>query len=360
MKTLFTILALIFAVQNSSAQFTDFVTQQIGNADQIIIHNNKLYFTTEIYNPNTWEYNSYIKTIDLSASPFTAQVLYGPFPTNKSFLDLAVLGNTLYTVYYNEDTNKSTFASFNLSQTTPTLTDHLQIFGYVKCIAIYNGYLYYTQLNTSGGITNLERRNLSFTGTNEIINYLGTGVTNDIFFKNNILYLTSQGIKTLDVSQPTSPFISLKTGPFYGGILVGGSTVFYSESSNFNKFPISDPNLVTTLSSTTWVNGMVNQGQLIYATTNNKIVTITDATLAVQTNEMVTKTTLLYPNPTKSTLNFSQELSEIKIVDMSGKLVSQKKEKTKNISVENLPKGNYILQGKTIDGKIINKKLIKN
>lgn len=68
----------------------------------------------------------------------------------------------------------------------------------------------------------------------------------------------------------------------------------------------------------------------------------------------------IFPNPTKSTLNFSQELSEIKITDMSGKLVSQKKDKTKNISVENLQKGNYIIIAKDNNGKTISEKFIKD
>ena len=66
-----------------------------------------------------------------------------------------------------------------------------------------------------------------------------------------------------------------------------------------------------------------------------------------------------YPNPTKSILNFSQELSEIKILDMNGKLISQKNEKSKNISLENLPKGIYIINGKNNDGEIISEKFIK-
>lgn len=68
---------------------------------------------------------------------------------------------------------------------------------------------------------------------------------------------------------------------------------------------------------------------------------------------------ILSPNPTKSTLNFSEELSEIKIVDMSGKQVLATQNKTKTISVENLPKGNYLLTAKDKNGKTISEKFIK-
>ena len=68
----------------------------------------------------------------------------------------------------------------------------------------------------------------------------------------------------------------------------------------------------------------------------------------------------LYPNPVQSNLYFSEELSEIKLKDMSGKIVSQHQLKTKNISVENLPKGNYIITGRNSTGETVSEKIIKN
>lgn len=67
----------------------------------------------------------------------------------------------------------------------------------------------------------------------------------------------------------------------------------------------------------------------------------------------------LYPNPTKSQLNFSEELSEIIIVDMSGKQVATQKEKSKSINVEKLPKGNYLISAKDKNGKTVSEKFIK-
>ncbi len=79
----------------------------------------------------------------------------------------------------------------------------------------------------------------------------------------------------------------------------------------------------------------------------------------LSTKESTKQTLKLYPNPTKSTLNFSEELTEIKIVDMSGKQVSATQNKTKTINVENLPKGNYLLTAKDKNGKTISEKFIK-
>lgn len=67
----------------------------------------------------------------------------------------------------------------------------------------------------------------------------------------------------------------------------------------------------------------------------------------------------IFPNPTKSALNFSQELYDIRVLDMSGKQVFINQEKTKNISVEKLPKGNYLITAKDKNGKAISEKFIK-
>ena len=67
-----------------------------------------------------------------------------------------------------------------------------------------------------------------------------------------------------------------------------------------------------------------------------------------------------YPNPAKASLYFSEELSDIKIPDMSGKQVFSIKGKTKNLSVEKLTKGNYIITGKNSKGEMISEKIIKN
>lgn len=85
-----------------------------------------------------------------------------------------------------------------------------------------------------------------------------------------------------------------------------------------------------------------------------------DLSSSLSTQENQKPTLKLYPNPTKSTLNFSEELSEIKIVDMSGKQVSATTSKTKTINVEKLPKGNYLLTAKNKNGKTVTEKFIKD
>lgn len=67
----------------------------------------------------------------------------------------------------------------------------------------------------------------------------------------------------------------------------------------------------------------------------------------------------IYPNPVKDILNFSEEVSDIKILDISGKLMTQNPISTKFVNVTNLPKGIYIITAKTKSNNIINQKLIK-
>ena len=67
----------------------------------------------------------------------------------------------------------------------------------------------------------------------------------------------------------------------------------------------------------------------------------------------------LYPNPVKDVLIFSEEVSNIKITDLSGKLINQISRKEKYINVSTLAKGIYMITAITKSGKKISKKIIK-
>jgi len=78
------------------------------------------------------------------------------------------------------------------------------------------------------------------------------------------------------------------------------------------------------------------------------------ATSEISKTEMV-----MFPNPAKEVLNFSEEVSDISITDFSGKMVKQLSSPTKSVNINNLAKGNYIITVTTKDGKRIYKKFIK-
>ncbi len=66
-----------------------------------------------------------------------------------------------------------------------------------------------------------------------------------------------------------------------------------------------------------------------------------------------------YPNPATKALFFLQPLSDIQIIDMSGRHVISQKENTIRISVEKLPKGNYIITARDQNGNTVTQKFIK-
>jgi hypothetical protein len=67
----------------------------------------------------------------------------------------------------------------------------------------------------------------------------------------------------------------------------------------------------------------------------------------------------IYPNPTQSQINFSQEINTLEVFDIAGKKVKSFQNPSTTYDVASLQKGVYILKGTTTDGKSINEKLVK-
>jgi hypothetical protein len=55
---------------------------------------------------------------------------------------------------------------------------------------------------------------------------------------------------------------------------------------------------------------------------------------------------LMWPNPVTNVLNFATAPDAIRLMDFSGKLITQKTRKTNQLSVEQLPSGIYIVQAR--------------
>lgn len=75
--------------------------------------------------------------------------------------------------------------------------------------------------------------------------------------------------------------------------------------------------------------------------------------------EVNSKEFSIYPNPVTDILHFSEEVSQIRIFDMSGKLVKQVAESSKFLDVNQLTKGMYILTADIRTGETLTKKLVK-
>ncbi|MBS1571237.1 MAG: T9SS type A sorting domain-containing protein [Bacteroidetes bacterium] len=76
-------------------------------------------------------------------------------------------------------------------------------------------------------------------------------------------------------------------------------------------------------------------------------------------DEIKSSSILIYPNPTKDVLNFSEEVSDIKIIDVSGKIVLNYSSAKKILNLAFLPNGIFLLTAKTKRGEKITHKIIK-
>ena len=109
---------------------------------------------------------------------------------------------------------------------------------------------------------------------------------------------------------------------------------------------------------------LLRQGNALYTnvyykSTNTYRFSKIDISNILSSTEFKKNSLIVYPNPATTILNFSQSLSNLQILDMSGKQAISQKETAKSISVEKLPKGNYLLTAKDKDGKSISHKFIK-
>jgi hypothetical protein len=96
-------------------------------------------------------------------------------------------------------------------------------------------------------------------------------------------------------------------------------------------------------------NGIVNPG--VQYNFNSSSLLVED--------EIKTSSIFIYPNPVKDVLNFSEEVSDIKIIDVSGKIVLNFSSSKKILNLAFLPSGIYLLTAKVKSGERITQKVIK-
>lgn len=84
-----------------------------------------------------------------------------------------------------------------------------------------------------------------------------------------------------------------------------------------------------------------------------------NATLGVENLDSSNKSISLYPNPVKSIANFFEEVSNIKITDLSGRTIKQISTSAKSVDVATLENGTYVITATTKAGNMVTKKLVK-
>ena len=80
---------------------------------------------------------------------------------------------------------------------------------------------------------------------------------------------------------------------------------------------------------------------------------------ALDVTDILLKPINIFPNPAKNTLNFSEELSNIRIADLTGKIVKQSYVSEKSVDISKLAKGIYLISAVTKSGEAVSKKFIK-
>ena len=83
------------------------------------------------------------------------------------------------------------------------------------------------------------------------------------------------------------------------------------------------------------------------------------AFLGVENLDSANKAISLYPNPVKEILNFTEEVSNIRITDLSGRTVKEISVAEKTADVSKLTNGTYIITATTKAGKTITRKIVK-
>ena len=181
--------------------------------------------------------------------------------------------------------------------------------------------------------------------------YNGSIYKSDLTFDNTFSINSTYGLQRAKVVSGNLLF-------FYGNSIKKYNGTTFSNFANLEEnselvYPVNYSNRTYLIGNNLFFTGYKNNGNYydfgIYKVN----------TSSLSTQETSKPTLKLYPNPTKSTLNFSEELTDIKIIDMGGKQVSATQSKTKTISVEKLPKGNYLITGKNKNDKTISEKFIK-
>lgn len=138
----------------------------------------------------------------------------------------------------------------------------------------------------------------------------------------------------------------------------GGQTI---ENDFFLDIPSNPSNYTFKVEIYPWSSNGCFQTQNMEDSATIEFTTPFEGIIFLNTNDITNKdkNLKLYPNPVKDILHFSENVSVVKITDLSGKDVRQFNLSGKSIDVSKLPKGIYLISISTKDGKLVRKKLMK-
>ena len=122
--------------------------------------------------------------------------------------------------------------------------------------------------------------------------------------------------------------------------------------------PILNDYLGKTTNEQSSIVGLFTHGNLLLVNTEEGVYSIEYDDMSIS-DQIITYKLKLYPNPVKDILHLSEKASEIKVYDLSGKLIKTHLSKTDKLYLTELPKGNYILSGTNQQGEKFSSKFIR-
>ena len=215
---------------------------------------------------------------------------------NRDFVDdLKLNSNDLYWSEYFENSNEGKIFKYTITNPTPTVID------------------FYTFNNNEYAIRFLIHNNKM---------YYPTDTGTDI-------------IKVIDLSQ--NPLISTQ----------------FSNTFNYNA-SFANPNAMIVHNNEMFVSTS------FYIDNNNQKEMLYKLDISNLLNEsFIENKPTFYPNPTTSQINFSEEISELEVYDVTGKKVKSFENANTTFNIDSLENGIYVLKGKTSSQNIFTEKLVK-
>lgn len=139
----------------------------------------------------------------------------------------------------------------------------------------------------------------------------------------------SSGNTAILISNPTANTINLS-------LTINGSSLSTSIFPYVNQYSVTDNNNGQT--PVAWASGA-----FALPPYTSHLITMSNTPLSVVEQNNIKQSITLYPNPTNSTINFSEMLEDIKVYNIYGALVLTQMEPTNNISVRGLNNGVYFI-----------------
>lgn len=149
----------------------------------------------------------------------------------------------------------------------------------------------------------------------------------------------SIGNKAILISNPTANTINLS-------LQLNNSNLSTSMYPYINQFTVTDNNNGQTPS--VWTSGV-----FVLPPYTSHLITMTNTPVSIVEQQNIKHNITLYPNPTKSMINFSETLKDIEVYDVYGQLVLSQNGLTNSLSVKELNNGVYFIHTNNVTLKFI-------